>query len=755
MKKTLFASVAVLACAVVGGELRDGWQPKFYPGLEAAGTVSWVAKAYKGKVGAIRMAWESGAMKFGAAKEVTTDLTGFVDWTVEAMVKSEGDYGYAGVAMEFLDESGRSLGVSDSGRPMVAKEWRKLTWTISAPKSAKRYVLHVLSLNKEPVMFAKIKATAKPGVDKGNIPFEVVALPAEWNKDWNGGTVKMLSFSDAPLPVSFFLKGEKKGRKRLKLDIDIPAELEIKDAYCPMAGHWERLSPTAKPFVTNGIDYIRYTFGRAGFYAAMSPARYDVDRGCSCTLVIGPKAGGERLEKTFILRYRTRLGEKRGQEKSMELAFCPMPSGLRQAKDFPVFSWNNADRHFASDEVANVSLRAYEAAGIRSFRRTAHGGQSFPRQKELAALCERRPVPYIFSGRFGDVWRFGACGLGKAAAEKIGARRAVSSGGGSAKTVKNKMCPEYFIRDPRLCEHLRGFVRGVLSSSGVKDGDWVTFDMEPWQSATWCHCEECHKAFAAFAGLDHVPAAAETQTPALADKWADFRCMHNERSVELLTRLIREYNPTLKCIDYDYIMPYGDEKGMRARRRACGKDTLANEKWLDGHLCSYYHKIGKSSFLAMRNDTRHLKKAYLPMAAIAGSGGYLRPGEVLNPRQIGQFARAAFVNGCRGYAFYSGVCYDGEILVEMMKAQDEIAKWEGLPWGKIDGKSVPTSDSDQFAFASTVKPDGTEVVALFNYDMESPIRVELSGKTFELAPLGVRFVEIPKRDFMFFNGEGR
>ena len=743
MKKLLMVVVGVLMGTVVHSEeLKDGWMPKFYNGLEAVGSVQWVPKAFKEKIGAIRMVWESGAMKFGAAKEVTTELTGYVDWTITAWIKSEGDYGYAGAAMEFFDERGKSLGVVSSKRPSVAKEWRKIFWTFSAPKTAKRYVVHVLSLNKDPVMFAKVMVTSKQGVDKGDIPFEVAALPAEWNKDWNGGTVKMLSFSDAPLPISFYMKGEKKGRKDLQLVVDIPAELEIRDAYCPNAGFHEAFKPMAEPLVTNGIDYVRYTFANAAFYKRMDVGNYKVDEGLSYAMVIAPKVGIGASEKPHRIYYRTQLRGKRGEEKSMELSFRPLPTGLARAKDFPVFSWNNTDRHFASDAVANESLRAYEAAGLVSFRRTFNGGVSAPRQNELATLCEKRPVKYIFSGRFGDVWRLGACGFSSDRAKAMGVRMAVSSNVGYSECAKNKMCPEYFIKDAKLREHLREFVRGTLSASNVKDGDWVTFDMEPWHSSTWCHCDECHKAFAEFAGLDHVPTSDETQNDALCDKWAQFRCMHNEKSVELLVSLIREYNPTLQCVDYDYIMPYGDEEGMQKRRRACGKDTMVNEKWLDGHLCSYYHTIDKASFMAMKNDMRHLKKFYLPMAALAGYGGYLRAGEVLNPRQFRQFALAAFVNGCRGYAFYSGVCYDGEILMAMIEAQDEIAKWEGLPWGKVDGKTTAVSSNEQFVYASTVKPDGTEVMALFNYDSEDTVKAEVAGKTYELAPYSTMFVEI-------------
>ena len=741
IRHLMFSAAALAAmAAVANAELPGGWSPKFYHGLEAVGSVETLPSGFKDKDVSIRLKWESGAMKFGIAKDVSTELTGFVDWTVSAWVKSEGDYGYAGAALESFDAKGASLGIVNSPRPMVAKEWRKMEWMFSAPKTAKRYSVHLLSLNKEPVQFAKMAVTSRQGRDKGEIPFQVIALPAEWNKDWNGGTVRMLNFSDAPLPVSFYLKGQMKEMKAPRLEVDIPECLEIREACCP--SNFEKLEPATSVVDKDGARLVRYSFDKAEFFQYVAPGSFMVDQGLAVKLVIASKPGCESDGKSFTVRYRTMDGEKRGEEKSMEMAFRSLPKGLKRSKDFFVFSWNNVDRHFMDDAVANAAAQAYEAAGLRSFRRTLYGGATGPaRKEELAALYERRPVKYIFSGRFGDLWRPGWCGLTKETSRKLGVRKSVPRSDAYAGAGKGEMCPEFFTTTPAFHEHLRGYIRGVLERSGVKDGDWVTFDMEPWGSSMWCHCDECHKAFAAFAGLDHVPSSEEIAAK-FADKWALFRCSHNEKSVEIVSRFIREYNPTLKCVDYDYILPYGDEKGMMAKRRACGKDTLENDKWLDGHLCSYYHTIDKAAFLAMRNNVRALKKFYVPMAALSGYGSYLRPGEVLNPAQIRQFALAAFVNGCPGYAFYSGVCYDGEILLKMMEAQDEIARYEDLPWGKVDGKIEPTCSNRQFAFASTMRVDGTEVVALFNYEADETVRVSLAGQEFEVEPFGVRFVEV-------------
>lgn len=745
--------LAVGTMCVRGEELPDGWSPQFYPGLEAVGSVEWLPKAYKDKAGAIRCVWQSGAMKFGVKKEVTTEFSGWVDWTVEAHVMSEGDYGYAGAAMEFLDANGRSVGFSSQLKPIVAKGgWRKAVWTFSSPKAAKRFQIHLLSLDKEPVRFANMRISSKQGADKGDIPFEVMALPAEKNRWWAGGSARALNFSDAPIPTVFYMKGEKKGRDRLRLVIDVPAELELKDAYCPNGAFYEAVRPleTSRVF-TNGADCIRYSFGdlrlfKEKQYGCLSPVRYFNDECSGLALVLGPKAGQEDLVKTFRIGYRMMLDGKCGEEKAFDMKFRPLPKNLKRSKDFFVFSWNNADRHFASDAAANAALYAFEAAGFRSFNRNPHGGNGFTRKAELVSLLEKRPVPYIFALHLGDVWKPRNAGFSPEEAKAFGVRMSVSSDV-RYKSHANAMCPEYFTKDEKLQAHLRSYVHRQLRDYGVKDNEWILFDMEPWHSYSYCHCDECHKAFAAYAGLDHVPTAAETQSTAeLRDKWALFRCSHNAKSVELLVKYIHEYNPTLRAIDYDYVMPYGDEQGMMARRRSVAKDTLVNEQWLDGHLCSYYHKIDKVAFDAIRNDTRYLKKFYVPMGANDGAGGYLTPAEILNPKQVRQLALAAFVHGCPGIAFYSGICYDGGYLLGLMSAQNDIAAWESLPWGKAGGvrdgeDAIAVSESAQFAYASTVKPDGTKVLALFNYDPEETIRVRVAGETYEVAPYDVRFVE--------------
>jgi hypothetical protein len=78
----------------------------------------------------------------------------------------------------------------------------------------------------------------------------------------------------------------------------------------------------------------------------------------------------------------------------------------------------------------------------------------------------------------------------------------------------------------------------------------------------------------------------------------------------------------------------------------------------------------------------------------------------------------------------------------MMEAQDVAARYESLPWGKVDGKTVPTCENELFAYASTVRPDGTEVIALFNYDPKNAIRVDVAGTIYEMPPYETKFIEL-------------
>ncbi|MCQ2392244.1 MAG: hypothetical protein MJ240_12545 [Kiritimatiellae bacterium] len=714
--------------------LAGEWIEKFYPGLEASGKVTFSPTGYRGRQPAIELRHLGGAQKFGVAKEVTTDLKGVVEWTVSAQIACWMG-GRAGVAMEFFDDKGQSLGIVD-GRARGVWNWKRASWSFTSPKKAVRAAVHLLSLGKGSVNYANVNISSAPGVDVDEMPIDVCAFPAAWNKDWNGGATDMLNFSDAPIPAVFLFKGDPADVREASLELYVPEPLTLNGAYCPNAELWGEEKPTsAVPDVLDGVQCIRYRFDSPR--GLMKMRRYfDCDRLFGVAAVIGPKTQDGVLTGIFPIGYRVLNAGRVGPTRRFDMSFRPLPKGIQRSKNFLCYSWNNQERYFPPTLYAR-SMKAYAAAGLLSFRRNSHGCDDFPAGRRLAAQLRMDYPETIFAVGIPDFWWPGQSRLTPELRREFGVRFSTTID--AAHEHRNLICPQFYKTHAGFHRHLRAVVADILTTAGAQDGDWVTLDQEPWGCQTYCFCEACLKAFAEFHHLGKTPTIDEAKAD--PDKWADFRTSQSLASTRLVAEMIHDFNPKLKVMDYDYILKYGDEAAERAFRRNCAKDALKNESWLDGHLASYYHTIGKAAFDAMRNNARHLKKSYCPMAGMSGYGGYLGPGEVLTPKQFRQFVLAAFVNGCCGCAVYSGVCFDGRILQALMEAQDLIVAHEHLPWGRRDAAGVvATSKSPQFAHASVLGEDGKATVALFNYDDELEIVAEVNGATHKVPPNEVVFL---------------
>ena len=745
MKSVLFGAM-MFCLPTLAGE----WIEKFYPGLEAGGKVNFLEKGYLGKEKAIEIVYASGLAKFGVAKDVETDLKGVVDWTVSAMVSGD-EEGSVAAAMEFFDAKDESLKL-ETGRSYRTKpgiggkeNWNLATWRFTSPKKAVRASVHLLSTGKVPVRFAKVDVKSAQGVDMDEMPFNVTAWPVAWNPDWHGGEPDMVNFSDAPIPVTFALFGERDEVKEPAFEIVMPEGLEIRDAFCANYHDYGREEPTsATSEMFTGVACRRYRFENP--IAARNLKRQrDLDRLYGITMVIAPK-GGKPANGDYVIGYRVTCNGKKGLERTFKMKYQPLPKGLKRAPNFQVFTWTDQDRNFSRDDVYADSMKAFAAAGLITKHRNGiyrpDGSYNqkqcaSKRASEIADMIKRDYPEAIISYELQDLWLPYNCRLTPELEKEVAAH--MSKTIDAAHMHRGSMCPQYFTTSKKLHDHLRdNVIIADLKRFNVQGGDWVELDMEPWECQTWCFCDDCLKAFAEFHGLGRVPTIEEAGAD--PDKWADFRTSQGMKSTKLLAEIIHAYNPEIKVVDYDYILDYGNEKAEREFRRECAKDAFKNEKWLDGHLASYYHTIGKEAFDAIRNNVRYLKKPYYPMGGLTGYGGYLRPGEVMDDKQFRQLGLAAFVNGCPGWAFYNGTCFDGRQIIAMMRVQDDVARYGHLPWGKVDGKIVPTCSNPLFAYASTVGKDGTETLALFNYDRDASITVRLQGKDHVVPPSGVLFV---------------
>jgi len=179
--------------------------------------------------------------KFGASKTFKT-VAGSADWTVKAQSKGATG-GKVGATAEFFDKAGRSLGLVEGRIEEPSDDWKAISWKFSSPAKTDHADIHLLSLDKAPVAFACVAVGAKTTKAKKDIPLKMRVLPVEWNKDWNGGALRMLNFSDAPIPMMVLLSGDLRTMKAPAFEIELPDELELKDVYCPYAKCYGREMP--------------------------------------------------------------------------------------------------------------------------------------------------------------------------------------------------------------------------------------------------------------------------------------------------------------------------------------------------------------------------------------------------------------------------------------------------------------------------------------------------------------------------------
>ena len=709
----------LVAIAVQAASLFDGWSPKFYHGLEANGKVSALPFGFKGKAQCLELLHVDGAQKFGAEKQVKSSLVGAVEWIVSADVWC-GEGGVAGVSMEFFNAKGETVGLKD-GEEIRPRTWIRREWRFAAPVSATVASVHVLSLATGPVRFANVDVKSVKGSAADEIPFKAKALPMQWNFDWNGGKSEFTSFVESPMPMSFHFMGERARLKKPAFEIDIPADLELLDSFTAHQASYRAERPIKETsIVRDGIAYVRLRFEGVNVFNILLPV-YGWER--KLELLIGLKKGAERKEHTVY--WRLADGERNGPEAQFLMRFVNMPTNLRRPKNFTILSWQCDDLVFSSDEALEAAIPAYEAAGLTWFQRM---NGNFRRGKEVERILSARPAGWKFAFGFADLWNPRFLGQGSKEFKALNVKHAQFANG---KQSKHSLCPDYFNKDPDFFEYYKErIVLAGLKRAGVKTGDIVSSDFEPWGSQNYCVCDRCRKSFAKYAGLANVPMVSELKNH--SERWAEFRCSQTEETLRRFFQIIREYNPGLVLCDYDYVLLYGT-KHEKQFVTGCAKDSRRNEKWFDMHICSYYHICGLKSFEAIRNNTRHLNKKYMPLGAVGGYGGYLRAGEVQHPRQLRMLALASFVHGCPGFGFYQGLHYDGEHLLAFMKARDEIAAVENFAWGLRKGSFSVVSDNAKCVFASVRSEDeNKEAVAIFNYDAAKSVTVNLMPPKGEL-----------------------
>ncbi len=236
--------------------------------------------------------------------------------------------------------------------------------------------------------------------------------------------------------------------------------------------------------------------------------------------------------------------------------------------------------------------------------------------------------------------------------------------------------------------------RGRLS--GLREGEGVMFDYEPWRIPykTESFEEPVRRAFADRAGLETVPEVEELRGP-LRRSWIDFWLEVGNNVYGAMGQAVRDFHPHPEGmrVSYTYFFPYDDEERLYARFWSIPKDPRAAERddHVDVHLISMYHINYGELVQQIRLSREHLQRDIWGISLIARVNpemSYATPANSLTPGQLEQKIVLCAAFGMERHFFYPGWGWlDGQHLLAIGRANRFI--WEHEPF-YFDGEEVET-----------------------------------------------------------------
>ncbi len=712
--------------AVTG--LPKGWTKKMFEGREAMGDVKMAAAGFESKE-AVTLQYISGAQVFGVEAELNPIVPGASEYTAGAMVLCAKN-GSAKMMAEFFDAAGHVAGSAES-EELASESWKALTWKFSTPPECAKIKLYCLSAATGAVTFDRVTCRRTGKAVAAGIELVAKPLPVEASKIWNDGKPVFNSFAEAPLPLGFHFKGNKKRLKNPALELDIPVGIHFADAFSSHLGAYGHEDPVSvTPLKRPEGDYLRCRFEKIRSFRIM---QMDFAWERKLVVVLAPDEPKTAVGKTWKVFFRVADGNARGAEESFDLSFLPMPEGP-QPDSFRIYRWDQDDSIYSKNDVFLEYAKVLEAAGMTMFNR-----RGSERTRELGKLLEQRGG-WLFRGYIPNYIHE----RGRTEYKTMNVQYSVKADG---KLDETCLCPLYAAMDPAFRKFIKADISRYLDILQVKDGEMVTMDTEPWHPLDTCFCERCLAAFKERMKLDHLPTAVEIRKNYPQD-WAYFRVDLQAALIRLWSESIKAARPNAIVGDYDYVFDYGSPNAD-SRFQSCAKSAKLNEQWLDMHITSYYHVIDKQAFDQIRLGTRNLDKTYVPICAIDGVG-YLSASEVLKPAQARQTMIAGAAHGCPEFAIYSGRHLDGAHIAALARGRHEIAAMQRFyrKGGKAenDAQGVTLEPkpfqtrritvngeerilrfpnwNEKYAMAAT--KDGDDIgVTIFNYHREQTLFAEL------------------------------
>lgn len=257
-----------------------------------------------------------------------------------------------------------------------------------------------------------------------------------------------------------------------------------------------------------------------------------------------------------------------------------------------------------------------------------------------------------------------------------GARFVITSDG--KEKWRQKICPTYFTRDPAFRKKLYSFYRRKHNGQGIKAGDTVLLDYEPWDYNEWCFCEGCRGYFAE---MHHLPAVPSTQEirEKYREQWREFKFRESDTIVRLLSDVVKKAIPGVTIGIYDYAVHESPAK-QKYRRNSVALDCRRFEDTIDFHLLAFYRYNGKEACDLIDYNSKLLTKPVWMISNISRAditqGHWTSSHQQLSPKQVGLKLLGSAASGAAGFANFTGMDVDATFFVAIDRAMSEVAALE-------------------------------------------------------------------------------
>ncbi len=692
--------------------LPDGWEPKYCEGAETTAAFKTVALDSR-KVA--ELTWVDGSANFGIQPADKVKFEPGKAYEFSAMGKTDGD-GKLQLAVEVYGNAnlGKLL-LSESTEEFSTAEWKKISVCFEVPAGAMDVKLYCFNRGQGQVWYTDVSLIPVPSERIASVfPIKFGCEPAEGNAIWNGGKSVFNTFGDSPCSMSFDFWGDVKKLKNPAFVIDLPAGIELAECIYPNPGiNAIKVSRQQSEIERDGQKYTRYAFENAKCFQSIKPAPAWMR-----TLTVLLKPCGKTIpDKMFKVYCFIQNSHDKSPERVFYINVLPPMQKTPNPKIFQAaMLWKNYDISVSDPELFKAIISRFEEANMTC--RTVSGNSQ-------DKVCRERGWKMAYF--YGDNIIF------QPILKKYGNKYAALRYDGK-QYPGNHTCPSFQL-SPEVVNACREEFTGDAVKVGLRNGDTVVLDYEPWNASEWCYCMECLKRFTAFAGLKAIPAPDEIRKN-MIDKWADFRVKDSADILRAHAEIARTAGSEIKVTDYDYPLSFGNLGG---RFRTIPKDSRLSDEFVDDHFNSYYHTIGKSAFDMISLNAATLKK---PLVYVPLLSRYTDPEQreftnlkqTLSPDQFKTAMVSSAASGAKGLSIWDGLKIDGKFFVAIDHGMAEIAALEdyfysGTRNDKIASATpVDTGNAKLLTDSLGVRVHEYQektLVSLFNFSISKPLSFKL------------------------------